>query len=72
MCDFSVDFAAVAPGADLSRELPMLAPMVRDGLVEIADSILVVTETGRPIVRIVAAVFDAYRGPQTAQFSKAV
>ena len=72
MCDFSVDFAMVAPGADLSRELPMLAPMVRDGLVEIADSNLVVTESGRPMVRIVAAVFDAYRGPHTAHFSKAV
>jgi oxygen-independent coproporphyrinogen III oxidase len=72
MCDFTVDFAEVAPGADLSRELPMLAPMVREGLIEIADSNLVVTETGRPIVRIIAAVFDVYRGLQTAQFSKAV
>jgi oxygen-independent coproporphyrinogen-3 oxidase len=72
MCDFSVDFAAVAPGADLSRELLMLAPMVRDGLVEIADSNLVVTGLGRPIVRFIAALFDAYRGPQTAQFSSAV
>jgi oxygen-independent coproporphyrinogen III oxidase len=72
MCDFTVDFAKVAPGADLSRELPILAPMVRDGLVEIADSNLVVTESGRPMVRIVAAVFDTYRGPHTAHFSKAV
>jgi coproporphyrinogen III oxidase-like Fe-S oxidoreductase len=46
--------------------------MVRDGLVEIADSNLVVTGLGRPIVRFIAALFDAYRGPQTAQFSSAV
>jgi oxygen-independent coproporphyrinogen-3 oxidase len=72
MCDFTVDFAEVAPGADLSRELPMLAPMVREGLIEIADSNLVVTEMGRPIVRVMASVFDVYRGLQTAQFSKAV
>ena len=72
MCDFSVDLAAVAPAADLGRELPMLAPMVRDGLVEITDSNLVVTELGRPIVRVVAAVFDVYGRPEAAQFSKAV
>jgi oxygen-independent coproporphyrinogen-3 oxidase len=72
MCDFSVDFTAVAPDADLSRERSMLAPMVGDGLVEMTDSNLIVTELGRPVVRIVAAVFDTFRGPQTAQFSKAV
>lgn len=72
MCDFSVDFSIVAPGADLSRELPMLAPMVRDGLVEITDSKLAVTEAGRPVVRIIASAFDTCRRPETAQFSKAV
>jgi oxygen-independent coproporphyrinogen III oxidase len=72
MCDFSVDLAAVAPGADFSRELPMLEPLARDGLVEIKDSRLVVTETGRPVVRVIAAAFDEYRRSQAAQFSKAV
>ena len=72
MCDFSVDLSAVAPGADLSRELAMVAPMVRDGLVEISDANLAMTEAGRPVVRIVAAAFDTCRRPHSAQFSKAV
>jgi oxygen-independent coproporphyrinogen III oxidase len=72
MCDFSVDLSAVAPGADFSHELSTLGPLIRDGLVEIEGTKLAVTETGRPIVRIVAAAFDSYRRPATAQFSKAV
>src|SRR5579871_5927844 len=67
MCDFSVDLSAVAPGADLSRELAMVAPMVRDGLVEISDAKLAMTEAGRPVVRIVAAAFDTCRRPHSAQ-----
>jgi len=72
MCDFSVDLAAMAPGADFSNELSMLAPMAMDGLVETEGTKLIVTEAGRPVVRVVAAAFDTYRRPQNAQFSKAV
>lgn len=72
MCDFSVDLSAVAPGVDFSGELSALSAMVKEGLVEIEGAKLAVTAAGRPIVRIVAAAFDSYRRPQTAQFSKAV
>jgi oxygen-independent coproporphyrinogen-3 oxidase len=72
MCEFSVDLDAVAPGADFSDELSLLAPMIKDGLVKFDGAKLVVAEAGRPIVRVVAAAFDTYRRPQTAQFSKAV
>ena len=72
MCDFSVDLSAVAPGIEFSCELSTLAPMVRDGLVEIEGGKLTVTEAGRPIVRIIAAAFDSYRRPEMTQFSKAV
>jgi oxygen-independent coproporphyrinogen III oxidase len=72
MCDFSVDFALVAPGADFSSELSSLAPMISDGLIEVDGTKLVVTEAGRAIVRVVAAAFDSYRRPESAQFSKAV
>ena len=72
MCDFCVDLASVAPGADFSKELSILAPMAGDGLLEIEGTKLTVTEAGRPVVRIVAAAFDSYRRPETAQFSKAV
>jgi len=72
MCDFAVDLEAVAPQADFSEELSMLAPMEWDGLVEFAGTKLLVTEAGRPVVRVIAAAFDSYRRPQTAQFSRAV
>ncbi len=72
MCDFCVDLALVAPGADFSKELSILAPMVADGLLQIEGTKLTLTEAGRPVVRIVAAAFDSYRRPETAQFSKAV
>ncbi len=72
MCDFEVDLNAVAPDTDFSDEIAMLGPMIRDGLVEIDGSRLIVTETGRPVVRVIAATFDAYRRPETAQFSKAI
>jgi oxygen-independent coproporphyrinogen-3 oxidase len=72
MCDFSVDLSVIAPGIDFSSELSILAPMIGDGLVEIQGTRLIVTEAGRPVVRVVAAAFDTCRRPQTAQFSKAV
>ena len=72
MCDFSADLAAIAPGVDFSSELSMLGPMISDGLAKTDGSKLIVTEAGRPIVRVVAAAFDAYRRPKTAQFSKAI
>ena len=72
MCDFAVDLAAVAPGTDFSEELAMLAPMQRDGLVAIDGTKLTMTEQGRAVVRVIAAVFDTYRRAQRAQFSRAV
>jgi oxygen-independent coproporphyrinogen III oxidase len=72
MCDFEVDFGAVAAQTDFSDEFAMLAPMVWDGLVEIKGSRLIVTDAGRPVVRVIAAAFDSYRRPEAAQFSKAV
>lgn len=72
MCDFEVDLAAIAPEVDFSEEHAMLAPMQRDGLVSIDGTTLTMTETGRAVVRVIAAVFDKYRRAQPAQFSKAV
>jgi len=72
MCDFAVDLAAVAPDTDFSEELAMLAPMRRDRLVAIDGNKVTMTEDGRAVVRVVAAVFDTYRRAQPAQFSKAV
>ena len=72
MCDFAVDLKAIAPHADFSDELSALAPLQRDGLVEINGAKLTVTERGRAVVRVVAAAFDTYRRSQAAQFSKAI
>ena len=72
MCDFAVDLAAVAPEADFSEELAMLAPMRRDGLVAIDGTKLTMTQDGRAVVRVIAAVFDTYHRVQPVQFSKAV
>ena len=72
MCDFAVDLGAVAPHADFSEELSLLAPMHWDGLVDINGTKLTVTSAGRAVVRVVAAAFDTYRRPQATQFSKAI
>jgi len=72
MCDFAVDLGAVAPHADFSEELSLLAPMRWDGLVDIDGTKLTVTSAGRAVVRVVAAAFDTYRRPQATQFSKAI
>lgn len=72
MCDFLVDLASTAPGADFSSELASLAPMIRDGLLDVEGTKLIVSEAGRPVVRVIAAAFDTYRRPDAAQFSKAV
>ncbi|HVX76909.1 MAG TPA: coproporphyrinogen III oxidase, partial [Bradyrhizobium sp.] len=72
MCAFEADLALLAPDADFSDELAALAPMVEDGLLAIDDRKLVVTEFGRPLVRVIAATFDTARRSRSAQFSSAV
>ncbi|MFB6418649.1 oxygen-independent coproporphyrinogen III oxidase [Bradyrhizobium tunisiense] len=72
MCDFTVDLDAVAPNADFRDELAMLAPMQRDGLVEIDGAKLTITQAGRAVVRVIAATFDTYRCSRATQFSKAI
>ncbi len=67
MCDLRVDLAeeAAAQGQDVA---PLLAAAERlgrfgeDGLVRRHGSEVTVTEAGRPFVRSVASVFDAYLG----------
>ncbi len=65
MCDLAVDMPATAralgaaPEALLADAVP-LAGFVADGLVEWDGARLAVTKRGRPFVRNVAALFDAY------------
>ncbi len=72
MCDFEADLAVLAPDLDLSEELAVFARMHGEGLVEIDARKLVVTDAGRPVVRVVAAVFDTFRRKKAARFSVAV
>lgn len=72
MCDFSVDLDVVAPNAEFRNEMARLTPMQSEGLVEIEGAKLRVTQAGRPVVRVIAAIFDSYRCAQAAQFSSAI
>jgi oxygen-independent coproporphyrinogen III oxidase len=72
MCDFAVDLGAIAPGLDFTEELSRLRPLQEEGLLVIDGARLTVTESGRPVVRVVAAAFDTFRQAQGVQFSPAV
>jgi oxygen-independent coproporphyrinogen-3 oxidase len=77
MCDFSVDLAAVAARhgrgiEDLDTEFDELNDMAADGLVEITDSRIDVTQDGRDFVRSVGAVFDRYLDRGAARHAQGV
>ncbi len=77
MCDGEVDLAAAgrrygrAPDWCAS-ELADLDPMQEDGLISLEDGRLRLSEQGRPLVRVVAAAFDAYLPRARARHSVAV
>jgi oxygen-independent coproporphyrinogen-3 oxidase len=70
MCDRRVDLAGFG-SADPS-ELDRLADMAADGLVEIDGSRIAITDTGRPFMRAVCAVFDRYLVLAAGRYSRAV
>ena len=57
---------------ELAAALPALDPLARDGLVKVDGHRIAVTEEGRPLVRTVAAVFDAYLNPEADRHAKAI
>ncbi|OLP56138.1 oxygen-independent coproporphyrinogen III oxidase [Rhizobium rhizosphaerae] len=72
MCQFAVDLDLIAPQKDFSDELALIRPMVRDGLVTVEGRRLWITETGKPLVRVVATLFDSFRRQTSGRFSLAV
>jgi len=77
MCDGRVDTAAISArhGAGNDWCAPAfdeLAPLVADGLVTIEAGAVAVTELGRPLLRVAAAAFDAYRHQTPARHSAAL
>jgi oxygen-independent coproporphyrinogen-3 oxidase len=71
MCRLEVDLSGLGEGC-FADELSRLAPMAADGLVEIDDGHIRVTEAGRPLLRSVCAVFDRYLGSGPGRYSRAV
>jgi oxygen-independent coproporphyrinogen-3 oxidase len=62
-------------GEYFAEEMPRLAPLVADGLVEISPTAIRATSRGRLLLRIIAACFDRYlhEGPaEPARYSKAI
>lgn len=76
MCDLTVDLATEARrfGSDETffAERLALADLSHDGLVSVNGSVVTVREAARPLVRSVAAVFDAYLGAGAGRYSQAV
>jgi len=77
MCDYRVDLAAVTAAhgvglAAIADGVERLAELIRDGLVAIEGDTVVITEAGRPFVRLAAAAFDAYLAQAAARHSMAV
>ena len=79
MCDLDVDVAAVCTryGVDptvFDADLGKLDPMIADGLLTLQNRHIVMTETGRTLVRAAASIFDTYlgKGDATPRHSQAV
>lgn len=70
MCTFSTELEE----ADhrLADELALLRPFANEGLVELGRGQLKLTESGRPFVRLIAALFDRFRTEAEQTFSEAV
>lgn len=79
MCHGRIDIAALERrhGIDFARYFaqvqPALAQMAEDGLLYAGCRVIELTESGRFLMRSVAVLFDAHRGPESAtRFSRAI
>ena len=72
MCNFKLDLSKFGGKAKFQDALDRLKPIIADGIAVEHDGVIEMTEEGRPFVRAVASLFDAYRQQNIAQFSAAV
>lgn len=77
LCDLQVDLpeelaSCGRDAADVRSLLPDLSGFEADGLVECDGRRIAMTERGRPWVRSVAALFDAYHRPDSGRHARAV
>lgn len=77
MCDFAVDYGAIAQEHGFAVDAfddarPALRGLEADGVVTLEARRVTVTERGRPFVRLAAAAFDAYLEASAARHTAAV
>ncbi len=76
MCGLKADLKALSVefGSEetFAPERSALKPMIDDGLAEIKDGVVHITDRGRPFMRTVCAVFDRYLQTGVARHSRAV
>lgn len=77
MCDFDVDYGAVAARHGYAEDAfdaaqASLDALADDGVIDVQGRRLAVTERGKPFVRLVAAAFDAYLQSAPARHSSVV
>jgi oxygen-independent coproporphyrinogen-3 oxidase len=71
MCDLAVDLNDFA-GNGFADEMAALEALAADGLLTITGKRIAITASGRPYVRIAAAVFDTYLAASQKRHSAAV
>ena len=76
MCGLEADLKALAAEFGLNEtfapEQAALAPMIDDGLAELRGGVVHITDKGRPLMRMVTAVFDRYLQTGADRHSRAV
>ncbi|GGH30701.1 oxygen-independent coproporphyrinogen III oxidase [Alsobacter metallidurans] len=77
MCDFAVDFGALAQAAyghaeALDDAIAPLQDLQRDGVLRLDGRRVALTEAGKPFMRLAAAAFDSYLHAGSARHSAAV
>lgn len=76
MCDQRVDLAEVQQRFDFDPwqliQNARLDPLIADGLIELRGTEIRMKPHARPLVRTIAAAFDAHLAPATARYSRAV
>ena len=80
ICNFGLDFTAVEKQWELNfseyfaEDLALLAPLAKDGLVDVGEQGIQVTAKGRLLIRNICMCFDAYlrQKARMQQFSRVI
>ncbi len=72
LCRFAVDLRDFGGRQAFAAELDELKPFVRDGLAALDGEMLTIPEDARPLARVTAALFDAYRDKGETRYSRVI